>query len=271
LENGKGFKGMSQATKYIPVSVELYNSIVHHFGSHVSPTSIVENSIREYLGSRSLAGGREGSTAVENSPLISADLEQRIRVILDKYWGGKLYMKIPHPAFDGWPATYGYERWDVIKPHLAGLSGKALDIGAHFGSFSHLLEETGFDVTSVEICPHHAQIMSDIRDLANRRFQVVNASIFDLAEAQFDLVFAMNVFHHFLKKEVDYQGLIAFLNRLQCRAFIFQSHDPGESQMEGAFINFHPQEFAEFVMRHSGLSQIQCIRDSEIRKIYKIT
>lgn len=259
-----------QATKYIPVSADLYQAILNQFGSHISPTAIVETSIREYLSSQGSVKPDPGNRSAV-SPQISPDLERRIRAIIDKYWGGKLYMKIPHSAFEDWPANYGYERWDVIKPHLSELSGKALDIGAHFGSFSHLLEASGFAVTAVEVCPHHARIMAEIRDLAGKKFQVINSSVFDLAERQFDLVLALNVFHHFLKNESDYQGLIQFLSRLRCGTFIFQSHDPEESQMAGAFVNFHPREFAEFVARHAGLSQIECIRDSEVRKIYKIT
>jgi SAM-dependent methyltransferase len=258
----------NQEGLYLPVSDSLHEE---NRVQHVSQGHSFKDCMAPHASSqRSRAGSHAPSTSL-NHPIVSADLERKIRTVIDKYWGGKLYMKIPHPAFDAWPAAYGYERWEIIKPHLNPAGGTALDIGAHFGAFSHLLEDHGYDVTAVEILEDHAEIMQAIREMAGKHFKVLCQSIFDLDQTNFDLVIALNVFHHFLKQKGDYQNLIAFLNRLNCETFIFQGHDPDEPQMNGAYRNFHPEEFCEFVREHSGMAHFECIGQWGARKIFKIS
>jgi cyclopropane fatty-acyl-phospholipid synthase-like methyltransferase len=201
----------------------------------------------------------------------SAELTDRIQDYVRRH-RGRLYAPILHPTFSHIPYKHGHERFDLIAPHLEFKNGTVLDIGGHFGYVAHRLEELGYKVTVVEKSPTCVYFMTEIRDLCDRTFEVIHDSIFNISTFQYDVVIAMNIFHHFMKTKDSFEKLDAFLGRLKCRMMIYQAHNPAESQMDGAFRNLAPEEAARFLSERLSLPRIVEIgSDRKRHKIFNLT
>ena len=185
---------------------------------------------------------------------------------------GKLYAPIPHPAFAHLRHKHGPERFDLIAPHLGFRNGTVLDIGSKFGYVAHRLEELGYRVTAVEQKPRDVYFMRELRDLCDRRFEVVHDSIFNLQNLDYDIVLALNIFHHFMKTRETFEQFEALLQRMKCRMMIYQAHDPSEPQMAGAYRNMSPEEATRFLSERLCLPKvIEIGRYRKSRKILNIT
>jgi len=201
----------------------------------------------------------------------SAELTGKIQDYVRRH-RGKLYAPILHPTFSHIPYKHGPERFDLIAPHLAFKNGTVLDIGGHFGYFAHRLEELGYKITVVEKSLTCVYFMTEIRNLCDRNFEVVHDSIFNISAVQYDIVIAMNIFHHFMKTRDSFEKLDAFLRRLKCRMMIYQAHDPTESQMRSAYCNMDPEEAARFLAERLHLPRIVEIgSDRKRRKMFNLT
>lgn len=185
----------------------------------------------------------------------SAELTNRVRDYVSRH-RGKLYAPIPHPAFSHIPCKHGPERFDLIAPHLEFRNGTVLDIGSRFGYVALRLEELGYRVTAVDQSRENVYFMRKIRDLCDREFEVVHDSIFNLSALEFDVVIALNIFHHFMKTKETFEKFDAFLRRLKCRMMIYQAHNPAEPQMHGAYRNMAPEEAARFISERLSLPRI---------------
>lgn len=185
----------------------------------------------------------------------SAELTSNIRKYVSQN-RGRLYTPIPHPAFSDLRYKNGPERLELIAPHLEYKNGTVLDIGSNWGYMAHRLEELGYSVTAVERSPRSVYFLKEIRDLCDRKFDVVHDSIFNLRHLDYDIVFALNVFHHFMKTEESFKKFENFLGRLKCRMMIYQAHDPSEVQMAGAYWNMTPEEATNFFSEKLGLPRV---------------
>ncbi len=116
--------------------------------------------------------------------------------------------------------------------------------------------------------------MKKLRDIEGKKFKIINKSIFDLKEKlDFDIVLALNIFHHFLREKELYQNLIQFLGRLKLRTMYFQPHDPSEKIMRNAYVNYDNEQFVRFIIKNSCLNKFELINkqsDGRTRPIYKI-
>ena len=201
----------------------------------------------------------------------SAELTDKIQDYVRRH-RGRLYAPILHPTFSHIPYKHGPERFDLIAPHLEFKNGTVLDMGSHFGYLAHRLEELGYSVTVVEKSPTCVYFMTEIRDLCDREFDVVQDSIFNVSNLQYDIVTAMNIFHHFMKTKDMFEKLEEFLRRLKCRMMIYQAHDPAEPQMDGAYRNMAPKEAAHFLSERLSLPRIVEIgSDRKRRKMFNLT
>jgi 2-polyprenyl-3-methyl-5-hydroxy-6-metoxy-1,4-benzoquinol methylase len=186
--------------------------------------------------------------------------------------GGKIYQRITHPDLDDIPAEHGDTRFELISSNLPFKSGTLLDIGASWGYFCHKFEEMGFRCYAVEKYFEAFYFLDRLRIAEGRKFTAVRSDIFEFWEkSEFDVVLALNIFHHFLKTEHTYHQLINFLHRLRTRIMFFEPHLPDESQMQGSYRNFGGEEFVRFIAQHMGLPRWECIGyGEEKRPIYKI-
>ena len=161
---------------------------------------------------------------------------------------GTLYAPIPHPDLSDVPAAHSHERMELIKRHLPGGANRVLDIGTHWGYFCHCFEALGYQCTAVEKNPLNVRFLEKLRRAENNKFQIVQGSILDQYFVdEFDIVLALNIFHHFLKEKESYEKFIKFLSGLKTRVMFFEPHCPDEPQMKGAFRNYSPREFTEFI------------------------
>ena len=217
-----------------------------------------------------------------NVPLIPVKVTQRhadwyqFRQEIQAYaaeHGGRIYHPVTHPDLTDIVAFHEEERFDMLNNHLALTSGHLLDIGAHWGYFSHRFEEVGFTCYAVENDPVNLYFLRKLRDAQQRHFTIIDQSIFDYSDrAQFDVVLALNIFHHFLKTEESYSQLVALLRRLQTKVMFFQAHHPEGQQMEGAYRNFQGDDFVAFILAHSNLTQSEYLgKARDDRPIYKLT
>jgi 2-polyprenyl-3-methyl-5-hydroxy-6-metoxy-1,4-benzoquinol methylase len=199
----------------------------------------------------------------------SARLSRRVQRYVERQ-KGTVYAPIPHPAFAHIPYRHGPERFDLIAPHLGFENGTVLDIGSRFGYMAHRLEDMGYRVTAVEQSQRYVYFMREFRDLCERRFEVIHDSVFNLVQPDYDIVFALNIFHHFMKTRELLEQLDAFLRRLKCRMMIYQAHHQSDIIMAGAYRNMTPEEATGFLSERLSLPRIEEIGTYKRRKIFKL-
>ena len=186
---------------------------------------------------------------------------------------GELYQPLIHPDLR-FESSYTDQRFLIILENLAITNGALLDIGANLAYFCHKFEDLGFDCYAVEIRPSNVHYMKKLRDIEGKKFKIINKSIFDLnLKLDFDIVLALNIFHHFLREKELYQNLIEFLGRLKLKTMYFQPHDPSEKIMRNAYVNYDNEQFVRFIIKYSCLNKFELINkqsDGRSRPIYKI-
>lgn len=200
---------------------------------------------------------------------VPAELRERAVAYVEKY--GALYAPVLHPDLADLPSVHGHERFAIIKPSIPADAKTALDIGAHWGFFSHLMTDHGLKVTAVESDKNSIYFIKEIAKASGKDITVVEGSVLDVKLGAYDVVLALNIFHHFLKKEPIFNKFKLFLNSLDCKTMIFQSHATNEKQMTGAFRNFEPEAFCEFIISQSKLSRYEKIGEVGTRPLFKIT
>ena len=186
---------------------------------------------------------------------------------------GELYQPLIHPDLR-FESSYTDQRFLIIQENLTITNGALLDIGANLAYFCHKFEDLGFDCYAVEIRPSNVHYMKKLRDIEGKKFKIINKSIFDLnLKLDFDIVLALNIFHHFLREKELYQNLIEFLGSLKLKTMYFQPHDPSEKIMRNAYVNYDNEQFVRFIIKYSCLNKFELINkqsDGRSRPIYKI-
>ena len=186
---------------------------------------------------------------------------------------GELYQPLIHPDLR-FKSSYTDERFLIIKESLTTREGTLLDIGANLAYFCHKFEEMGFNCYAVEIRPSNVHYMKKLRTIEGKKFKIINKSIFDLEEKlDYDVVLALNIFHHFLREKELYHKLIELLGRLDVGTMYFQPHDPSEEIMRNAYINYDNEQFVRFIVKNSCLNKFKLINqqsDGRTRPIYRI-
>ena len=184
--------------------------------------------------------------------------------------GGKIYSPIMHPLLADIPSQFGHERFEIMKPYIPSGAKSLLDIGSHGGYFAHRFEDCGLTVTAVENNKNYLYFLKSIRELCDKKFSIIDKSIFDMDNFNFDIVLALNIFHHFLKKKELYIQFKDFLNKLNCNILFFQAHNPNEGQMRDAYINYAPEDFAGFIKVCLKMKTCEIIGETGTRNIYML-
>ena len=198
-----------------------------------------------------------------------------IKIVLQR---GFIHQPFNHPDLDILPqiyggelkerARYGNERWEYIVNSLPVREGTVLDIGSYFGYFAHRFEDLGFDCYAVEPDPENLAVLKRYRRMYGKRFTVWESSLFDIERFDFDIVLALNIFHHLVKGKQDYERLVEFLGKLRCQAMYFE---PQETSGD-AYRRFTDEEFLAFVLEHTTLNHVRLLgRARERRDVYLLT
>jgi len=186
----------------------------------------------------------------------------------------KLYERLTHPDLVNIPSLHKGKRYDIIKENLTVKKGKLLDIGCHWGYFCNKFEEEGFECYCVEKSRLNLYFLEKLKRAGNKKFEIIPYSVFEIPEdtlVECDVVLALSVFHHFIKKEKVYKNLVKFLNVLKGKEMFFEPHNPEEPHMKEAYKNFANDEFADFIIKNSHFSNFKIIGYSEVgRPLYKI-
>lgn len=188
--------------------------------------------------------------------------------------GGRLYQPLTHPDLLDIPASHKCEdRYCMIKEKMSAKGGRLLDVGANLGYFCHRFEDQGFECYAVENSKEELYFLQKLRRAENKRFKIVAESILEwsqVSEICFDVVLALNVFHHFLKTKESYQKLVTLLQNLKMRELFFEP--PSKEEMKGAYRDYSPSEFVEFIMQVSKLKREQLIGEAaDGRKLYRLS
>lgn len=189
--------------------------------------------------------------------------------------GGKTYQPVTHPDLDDIAASHDSEdRFMIIKENMSAKQGRLLDIGANLGYFCHRFEDEGFDCYAVEDFPKHLYFLGKLRRAENKRFNIIPESVLECHEIRdmhFNVVLALNIFHHFLKTKESYYKFIDLLENLRTEELFFEPHLPDEKQMEDAYKNHTPDEFVELILQVSKLESVEFIGEAKDgRKIYTL-
>jgi hypothetical protein len=136
------------------------------------------------------------------------------------------------------------------------------------------MTKLGFACTGVEASPVNKRIAETLSVATESRFDVWGGDLLDFPDpGGFELVFALNIFHHLIKTEELHERLIEFLSRLGAERIMFEPHrhDP-VGQMEGAYRNYAADEFAAFVAEHAGLSSVERVgQAADGRQLFMIS
>jgi SAM-dependent methyltransferase len=192
---------------------------------------------------------------------------------------GKLYQPIVHPDLADIPFDEEdhdcQDLMETIKDHLGKKKGVMLDIGANLGFFCHKFEDMGYRCYAVELDPATFRILEKVKIAENKKFEVINKSIFELEfikNVKFDVIFALNIFHHFLKTKTNYLRLKDLLKNLETDEMFFESHLHHEDQMKDAYVNYTETEFIDFILSHTSLNKSELIYTAKNgRKVFKLS
>ncbi len=194
-----------------------------------------------------------------------------VKTLSKSIWGeNRIYQPVNHIDFQDYNCEWSNYRSEIIKNFLSKDCKTLLDIGALWGHFASEFEDCGLKCTAVESNREFANIMDKLRISQDKKFKIVTDDIFNLKDRNFDIVLALNIFHHFLKKEETYKKLIEFLKSLDMKEMYFQVHRPEEKQMIGAYRNYNKEDFVSFILENSCLKYSMEIGEENGRKLYKL-
>lgn len=202
---------------------------------------------------------------------------QRVLVYAGRH-EGRVYQRVLHPDLVDLQAHHDEDRLPILKRAFEGYNpaGKKLvDIGAHWGQMSAAMEKLGFTVTAVEANTQSAKFTRMLRDAMENKFEVWEGSVFEFPHiGEQNVVLALNIFHHFLKAQETYDGLVSMLKRTNADMIVFAAHvyERKGPDFQNAYRNYPPEEFARFVSEHSRLPKIELMGKShDGRSLYRLT
>ncbi|WP_440903934.1 methyltransferase domain-containing protein [Catenovulum sp. SX2] len=199
------------------------------------------------------------------------NLKSEVKSYANAFCHGKLYAPVEHPDFVEFEQTQDSSRYTLIQRNILPTSTTVLDIGSHWGYLCGFLEKFGYDCTAVEGDVKNFYFLDKLRTANQKQFKAVRTSIFDFEQSKFDVVLALNIFHHFIKTPELHKMFVTFLGKLDINEMFLQTHSTDEPQMIGAYKNYKDEEFARFVIEHSCLNRFELISDMEHgRKLFHL-
>jgi Methyltransferase domain len=187
--------------------------------------------------------------------------------------GGETYVPLTHVDLCTIPFWTGPERAALIKSNLKFHAATVLDIGAFWGYICEELEKAGHNCTAVEIDEKNYYFMTRLRRAQRLSYRAILGDICEFVEKEntFDVVVALAVFHHFIKKEHRHRRLVSLLQKIKTKQMFFWAHNTSDSQMSGAYRNYAPEEFVEFILKNAGLNGYELLDIIDGRPLYQLT
>jgi hypothetical protein len=185
---------------------------------------------------------------------------------------GCSYSPLTHPDFAGIPSWMGKNRYDAIARHIAP-GASVIDLGSHFGYMCECLEDDGHSCLAVERDPECYYFLSRLKEAQGYNYQSIHGDARDVVRTQggrWHTVLALALFHHFVKTKEGHETLEELLSNLGAEQLFFWAPNPAEKQMSGAYRNYEPERFAEFVRHGAGLHHAQTIGMFRDRVLFHI-
>ncbi|RIV85885.1 class I SAM-dependent methyltransferase [Aurantiacibacter zhengii] len=177
---------------------------------------------------------------------------------------GKLYGRLSHPDLRDIPHHHALDdRVGLFADHIRAEGGNALDLGCDTGLFSQYLDGRGFAVRAVERDPDLAAIARLLSQIEGHDVEFIvgdladDATVASYADRPYKLVLCLNILHHLLKRKDTTHKLAAILGTFEIDQMILQCHRQDEPQMQTAYRNFSPAEFAQFIIDNSTLTRYE--------------
>jgi len=181
------------------------------------------------------------------------------------------YQPLIHPDLQKMPSHRKEDRWELMVGNLPLSSGTLLDIGANWGYFCHKFEDLGFDCYAVECNYRWQYFMKKLRDVENKKFEIIQRSVFDIKRKKYDIVLALSIFHHFLRSKVLYDKLTRLLGELDMKVMFFEPHETGHG-FKDAYIDYSEIEFVNYIIENSCLNRYKLLGKGERgRNMYLLT
>lgn len=183
--------------------------------------------------------------------------------------GKRIYAPLTHVDLQHLRAHTDTNRFEVIKSNLSTTSGTLLDIGANWGHYCIRFEDIGFKCTAVEKDPTNAYFMAKLRRAENKHFAIYPNDVFLFAKdhtLEFDVVLALSIFHHFIKHKGNYRRLIYLLKNLKMKEMFFMPPNADSEYVAGDYKKFDRDEFVDFILEHSCLTESKVIAENLYRK-----
>ena len=189
--------------------------------------------------------------------------------------GGHTYQPATHPDLSDIPAFHDCDdRFSMMKRNLSVKRGNLLDIGANLGYFCHRFEDEEFDCYAVEVSELPLYFLRRLKRAEDKRFVVIAESVLDcrmIVDTPFNIVLALNIFHHFLKTKESYEKFLCLLGHLQTDVLFFEPHLPDELGMQEGYRNYSPSDFVDFLLSNTTLTKAAIIGTAEDgRSLYRL-
>ncbi|MDP6734144.1 MAG: methyltransferase domain-containing protein [Gammaproteobacteria bacterium] len=210
------------------------------------------------------------------------DLRDHLSLMVESSAGasrrGVLYQSLMHPDLLDFTATHSCEdRFEMLQPFLENRSGAFLDVGSNLGYFCHKAEDMGFDCYAVELLPEVVWAATRIRDAEGKQFQIVEGDLMQVLDSDalkgkaFDTVNVLNILHHSLRTEEQYNALLQWLSQLSVEQMLLETHRTDEAHMVDVYANLQPEEFAQMIVDHSELTDYEFIGEvDDGRKMFRL-
>jgi hypothetical protein len=180
-----------------------------------------------------------------------------------------------HPDLRDLPALHSCEeKFMMIKHSMTAKGGRLLDLRPNLGYFCHRFEDEGFECYAVEDSKERLYFLERLRNAENKKFKIVPMAIYEWPQVdkmRFDIVLALNVFHHALKTRYSYSQLANLLHRLNARELFFETPNESDPQLTDAYRKYTPSEFVQFIMRNSKFKKAEVIgKTADDTTIYRL-
>jgi len=205
------------------------------------------------------------------------EFRESLRRIAQSSPDGKLPEQIPHPDLEDIPARRGPERFEMLRAVLKKedpRKRRLLHIGAGWGLLCQRFEELGFQCTALEKSPEAVRHMNDLRLACNRHFQIWQGTILGFPNLKpYDVILALDdILRPFTQEKMQHKRLVKTLRAIRARIVFFSVRQPEPADPRQIFHNYEPDEFAEFVAKHTRMTRIETIGETEDGEIlYKIS
>jgi hypothetical protein len=188
---------------------------------------------------------------------------------------GLVYQPLLHPDLWFFKPKHDDSRFKMMCNDINTsnyVAGSLIDIGSEWGYHCHKFEEIGYKCTAVERNMRPLYFMRKLKTSLNRKFDIIDKSIFDIEGViEYDVILALNIFHHFIKTPEMHINFIDLLSRLKSSVMYFGPHNTNEPQMRNSYKNYDNKEFVEFIINNSNYTKFKLLgTSSDTRQIYKI-